>query len=110
MAGAGYNIPISVSAAESFSMPTAFNAPSLVNFGTGANFRETGGNANASPVQPATATSATAQEGNAMASTQGSGVGTSSSQQTLTQTELLIWGGVISLGVAIAAAYLLRNH
>lgn len=74
MAGAGYNIPISVSLAESLSIPTSYSAPNIITYGSGNAIVPTT-SAESSPIQPATATSSAAEGGNSAAQTQGSGVG-----------------------------------
>ncbi len=63
MAGSGYNIPISVSVADSFSVPQSQNLPDYIIFG---NAGKTGGDITANPQSyaPATAVSSAA-EGNA---------------------------------------------
>lgn len=61
-AGAGYNIPISLSAADSFSVPTSFASPTYFNF-SGSNVRQ-GGDVESNPLSyaPATAVSSAAQD------------------------------------------------
>jgi hypothetical protein len=60
MAGGGYEIPISVSTAHSFSVPQNVAAPTIFNFGSG---DVSGGrfDTEQSPFNPVTATASTAQ-------------------------------------------------
>jgi len=106
MPGTGYNIPISVSAAETFSVPQTQNAPTIFAFRGGL----FGGSA-ASPenINPATATSSAA-EGNAGSSSSGSGVSGLLGQSGLTTPKaVLIVGAMITL-VALVALRMNRRR
>lgn len=67
--GGGYTIPISVSAAHSFSVPQNTAAPTIFNFGAG-NVEGGEYENEQSPVQPVTATASTALGGNSNAAAQ----------------------------------------
>lgn len=97
-AAGGYNIPVSLSDASGFSMPTNFNAPTVFNFGSPGSRFDFTSSQEANPVMPVTATSSAA-EGNAGSSSSGSGVGTATSAiaSLLTPTNLLIAGAVVAL-------------
>lgn len=100
MSGAGYNIPISLSLAETYSVPQTMLTPTYFVFGAG---NKVGGDIEQNPqnINPATATSATAQNGNASAETSDSGVKMGGAFDTKT---VLIFAGV-ALGL-----YLLRHR
>jgi hypothetical protein len=105
-AGTGYNIPISVSAAETFSVPQTQNAPTIFAF-RGGLF----GGSQASPenINPATATSSAA-EGNAGSSSSGSGVTGLLGQGGLTtQKAVLIGFGALAL-VGLVATFVFRKR
>jgi len=103
-AGTGYNIPISLSAASTFSVPQTLNAPSYVVYGSG---NRVGGDTEQSPqnINPATAVSSASQR-DASASSSGSGVegllagGSGLSTQSIT----IIVAGVVAVAAIIAAA------
>lgn len=101
MAGAGYNIPISLSLAQSVSTPISITAPTVFNFSSP---NASGGFASseANPYNPVTATSSAA-EGNAAAS---SGIG-GSAQAAATGSNLSTW---LLIGAAVVGLYLLVKH
>ncbi len=108
MPGAGYNIPISISSASTFSVPQTTNAPTYINFGTGA---QQGGDIaqNPSNINPATATSAAA-EGNADAKSSGSGVeGLLPTGGTNSKTMIVIAASVVAVALIIGAAIYFRK-
>jgi len=100
MAGAGYNIPISFSFAETYSVPQTQLSPTYFVFG---NDNKTGGDIEHNPtnINPATATSAAAQ-GDASASTKDAGnVATGGMLSTNT----------LLIGAAIVVAFVMfRKH
>jgi len=102
-AGAGYNIPISLSLAETLSIPQTMLSPTYFVFG---NDNRAGGDIEQNPqnINPATATSATAQNGDATATTKDAGNVDASKGLGLNQNTLLIIGA-IAVGL-----FLLRNR
>jgi hypothetical protein len=113
--GGGYNIPISASIAQTFSVPQTTNAPSYIIFGAG---NRTGGDIEQNPsnINPATATSSAAQgDGSrAASSSEGSGVSgllPNSGGGLDTKTVLLIGGGLALLLIAgIVAIVVIKKH
>jgi hypothetical protein len=106
MPGAGYNIPISISAAETFSVPQTTNAPTIFAFRGGSFGANTVSPEN---INPATATSAAA-EGNAGASSSGSGVmGILGQGGLTTEKAVLIGFGALAL-VGLVAVFMLRHR
>lgn len=109
MAGTGYNIPISVSASETLSIPTSYNAPNIITYGSG-NLLTGDSSAQSNPIQPSTANSAAA-EGNASTASQGSGVAGSGSSANGGVPNWVLYAGagvaVLSLGITI---YLVVKH
>ncbi len=102
---AGYEIPISVSAASSFSVPQSIATPTIFNFGSG---DVDGGHFSneQDPVQPVTATASAALGGdsNAASSTpisMGAGINPN--------TILIAGAVVVSLVIAVAAIYLIKH-
>lgn len=110
MAGTGYNIPISVSASETLSIPTSYNAPYSVVYGSG-NLLTGDSSAQSNPVQPSTANSAAAEGGNAATSNKDSGVSGGGSSANGGQSNLLLYAsigiGLIALGLT---AYVVFKH
>jgi hypothetical protein len=96
MAGTGYNIPISVSASETLSIPTSYNAPNNIVFGNAYLLGDSSAQSN--PVQPSTANSAAAEGGNASTQSSGSGVSGSGSNANGGGTSWVTW---VSLGVGV---------
>lgn len=104
--GAGYEIPISVSAASSFSVPQSIASPTIFNFGAGD--VDGGHYANEQdPVQPVTATASAALGGDSNAA---SSTPISMGGKLDTKT-ILIFGavGAALLTVGIVAIYLIRR-
>lgn len=108
-AGGGYNIPISVSASETLSIPTSYNAPNNIIYGSG-NLLTGDSSAQSNPIQPSTANSAAA-EGNAATSSKDSGVAGSGSSANGGVPSWAIWAGVgvavLSLGLTV---YMVARH
>lgn len=104
-AGAGYNIPISVSAAASTSIPQNSAAGTVFNFSSPG-----GGNTwydqVANPVSTATATSSAALE-DAVAVTDDSG---NVSQGLQLSKKQLIYGGIVLVAVAIAIVMVVKSR
>ena len=110
MAGTGYNIPISVSDAQTYSVPQNTSSPTYFVFGSaGADVGGGQTSQEANPYAPATATSSAA-EGNAASSTNAPGQATNSIPTTglSTQTILLIGAGVLVV-VGIVVLVILHN-
>lgn len=78
MAGAGYNIPVSLSDATGFTTPFAFEAPNIILF-PGAQLGSYQGGIRQNTEQPVTATSSAA-EGNAASHASGTGVNSSGTE------------------------------
>lgn len=95
-AGTGYNIPISVSASETLSIPTSYNAPNIITYGSG-NLLTGDSSAQSNPVQPSTANSAAA-EGNAATSSQSPTTATSTANGGGSN-----WPIYAAIGVALLA-------
>lgn len=94
MAGTGYNIPISVAASETLSIPTSYNAPNNITFGNAYLLGDSSAQSN--PVQPSTANATSAEGGNA--SNQNKSDTTATSTANGGGTSLVTW---ISLGVGV---------
>lgn len=103
---AGYEIPISVGVASSFSVPQSVVSPTIFNFGTG-NVEGGEYDNEQSPIQPVTATASAALGGdsNAASSTP---IALGGKLDTKT---ILIFGavGAALLTVGIVAIYLIRR-
>jgi hypothetical protein len=110
MAGTGYNIPISVSASETLSIPTSYNAPQTVVYGSG-NLLTGDSSAQSNPIQPSTANSAAAEGGSAQTSSKDSGVAGSGSSANGGSSSTLLYVS-ISIGVLILGltAYAVFKH
>lgn len=110
MAGTGYNIPISVSASETLSIPTSYNAPNNIIYGSG-NLLTGDSSAQSNPIQPSTANSAAAEGGSAQTSSKDSGVAGSGSSANGGVPTWAIWAGVgvavLSLGLTV---YMVVKH
>jgi hypothetical protein len=100
MPGMGYNIPISLSSASTWSVPTSINASVPIVFGSGD--LVSAGESQANPVQPATATSSAA-EGNAGSSSSGSGATTGGSS-------VMLWVAIGVAGVAVVMSLIAVMH
>jgi hypothetical protein len=107
--GAGYNIPISLSAASTFSVPQTLLTPSYVVFGTG---NRVGGDIEQSPqnINPATAVSSASQR-DASASSSGSGVEglIAGSGGVDTKTLLIAGSAIVIVALIIGAAIYFRK-
>lgn len=107
MAGTGYNIPISVAASETLSIPTSYNAPNNITFGNAYLLGDSSAQSN--PVQPSTANASAAEGGNASTSSKDSGVAGSGSSAN-GGTSIVTW---ISLGVGVlslvAVVYVIKH-
>lgn len=110
MAGTGYNIPISVSASETLSIPTSYNAPNNIIYGSG-NLLTGDSSAQSNPIQPSTANSAAAEGGNAATSSKDSGVAGSGSSANGGVPSWVLYAGaglaLLSLGLT---AYMVLRH
>lgn len=109
MAGTGYNIPISVAASETLSIPTSYNAPNNITFGNAYLLGDSSAQSN--PVQPSTANATSAEGGNASTSSQGSGVSGSGSSANGGGSNTLLYvaaGG--SLLAVVAVIFLVVKH
>lgn len=110
MSGTGYNIPISVSASETLSIPTSYNAPNNIVFGSG-NLLTGDSSAQSNPIQPSTANSAAAEGGSAQTSSKDSGVAGSGSSANSGIPSWVLYAGaglaVISVGIM---AYIAFKH
>lgn len=106
MPGTGYNIPISVSASETLSIPTSYNAPNIITYGSG-NLLTGDSSAQSNPVQPSTANSAAA-EGNAATSSQSPTTATSTANGGSNTLLYIAAGG--SLLAVVAVIFLLVKH
>lgn len=108
MAGTGYNIPISVSASETLSIPTSYNAPNNIIYGSG-NLLTGDSSAQSNPIQPSTANSAAAEGGSAQTSSKDSGVaGSGSSANGGVPNWVLYAGaalGVVSVGLTLYVVF-----
>lgn len=97
--GGGYNIPVSLSAAQTYSVPQTVNAPYTVVFGSA---NKTGGDTEVSPVNynPATAVASAALGGdsNAQAGAQGLTQSPGLLGGTGSNKTILLYGGI---GVAV---------
>lgn len=110
MAGTGYNIPISVSASETLSIPTSYNAPNNIIYGSG-NLLTGDSSAQSNPIQPSTANSAAAEGGSAQTSSKDSGVaGSGSSANSGIPSWVLYAGaGLVLLSLGLTAYMVLRH-
>ena len=106
--GGGYNIPVSVSAASTFSVPQTINAPSYVVYGSA---NRVGGDTEQNPsnINPATATSSAA-EGNAGSSSSGSGVSGLLGGGLDSKTLLIIGGAGLAVVALIVVAIVVTRH
>jgi len=104
MSGTGYNIPISVAASETLSIPTSYNAPNNITFGNAYLLGDSSAQSN--PVQPSTANATSAEGGNA--SNQNKSDTTATSTANGGGTSLVTWislgAGVLSLVVVVYVA------
>jgi hypothetical protein len=108
MGGTGYNIPVSVSVADTFSVPQTTNAPTIFAF-RGGSFGAS--QANPSNINPATATSSAAEGGGSAGSaSSGSGVSGYLKQGLTTGKALLIGGGVLAVLGLAATIWLMRKR
>jgi len=101
--GGGYNIPVSLSAASTYSVPQTVNAPYTVVFGSA---NKTGGDTEVSPVNynPATAVASAALGGdsNAQAGAQGLTQAAGLLSGGGSTNKYLLYGGIALAVVAVA--------
>lgn len=107
MAGTGYNIPISVAASETLSIPTSYNAPNNITFGNAYLLGDSSAQSN--PVQPSTANATSAEGGNASTQNKSDTTATSTANGGGSNVLLYVAAGGSLLAV-VAVIFLVVKH